>query len=128
MRGRYYCENCKKLWNSTYAWEGKWQKCNSCQANIYPTSLKPFMTLGKKRVRQHKSHLCQRCIELGRGCWYSGDRNKKEHLTEYCQKCKELGRNCRTYVPSSEPVDDDEEEDDNISMMSDLFTNTRAFR
>lgn len=51
---------------------------------------------------------------------HSGDRNKKEHLTEYCQKCKELGRNCRTYVPPSEPVDDDDEEDDDISVMSDV--------
>mgnify|MGYP002803569309 CR=1 FL=1 len=72
--GEYQCE-CGRHWMSAYSWENTAQKCQSCDAEVYPHTLNPLnkpdgLDVGDKEI-QHPRHLCGKCKQLGRFC---GDR------------------------------------------------------
>jgi len=76
--GWYYC-NCHRFWQSCLARKDKWQKCKGCNHKCMPLYLWENDRRRRRDDRDtnrdcsndkpHEQELCQRCGELGHGCW-----------------------------------------------------------
>jgi hypothetical protein len=71
---------CGRRWESAASWKDKWQKCQGCEAAVYP----------------HEQHERERREKAGDDPTEEQD-NRRPHDMGRCQKCRELGGIC---VPS----------------------------
>lgn len=71
--GMYYCKDCGRNWRSAGSWRDSWQKCQLCEAKIYPHIQQPLQYNVEdadrpQTLQPHDCQRCQRCKELGELC------------------------------------------------------------
>lgn len=74
--GSFKCP-CGKRWDSAHSWTGCWQKCKSCNQEVYPCQ-QELLQIGEEVSDSKKPHddsRCQRCRQLKRCCWLEDKSN-----------------------------------------------------
>ncbi|XP_050690807.1 zinc finger CCHC domain-containing protein 24-like [Eriocheir sinensis] len=68
--GHYRCPKCNVEWNSANSWANTFQKCKTCNSEVYPYKQEKLVPSGENKERKaHPENLCQRCMRRGRPCW-----------------------------------------------------------
>ncbi|XP_063829142.1 zinc finger CCHC domain-containing protein 24-like [Ostrinia nubilalis] len=70
--GEYRCSKCHRTWMSGNSWADCGQDCTTCNIKVYPHKQTPLEKpdgLDKSDLdKNHLSHLCEKCKQLGRCC------------------------------------------------------------
>jgi hypothetical protein len=72
--GTFVCKGCAgRLWVSCASWANKWQKCNKCDAEVYPRVQEPLKDGAGESEDDgdrapHDQRRCEKCISLGSLC------------------------------------------------------------
>jgi hypothetical protein len=66
----HFCCTCGKKWESGNSWKDCYQKCKSCDKQVYPYKQTPLekSTNTSDVNKPHPMELCQKCIQLRRYC------------------------------------------------------------